>query len=1023
MSSKNTNQITAATHLTTKLTATNFPVWRKHVESTLIWLELEDFIGESAPPPRQIDDKDGKKSNPEYLPWYRKDQMVLSAILGSCSDQIQPLISSATTAREAWERLNASFASSSRSRIISLKSKLVKNPKGTRSIAEFLQDMRSIADDLALAQSPVTEEDLMVHVLSQLGDEYNTIAAVIKVRDNPLSFAELFDKLQDYERALKDHSSAAEPSLTTANYTSRQQNQSNRPTNSSRFSGNRNNCPNTSQWPNSNNNNNNGRAQWNNSSGNRNNQQNSFCQYCNIPGHHTRDCRKLARFLRENNVTVHSSPTANVTTVGSTPPTWLFDTGASDHVTSDRTNLHNVSEYGGPDEISLGDVYLINRFPTSILSHKSPFECLFGQSPNYSKLKPFGCLCYPWLRPYTTSKLQPGSSPCLFLGYSSSKSTYKCYDPTTCRLYHSRHVEFIANHFPSLRLSSTFVLPTPNDFLKPTSTRSEEHSSNPTPFPAFSSSSPLSSSPPSSPTSAETTTNPLFTSLSPPSSTTSHSPSDTPPASTISPLPNLSSSQSLSPPSLSTTSSPSSTTEPTSPPFRRTRKPNTKYFNPSFVNLTSRHPIPPSIEPHTYNQALKDPHWRHAMDQEFNALMKNGTWELVPPSHPPIGCKWIFRIKRDPDGTIAKYKARLVVKGYLQQYGKDYFDTFSPVSKPVTIRTVLSIALYNRWPLRQLDVNNVFLHGTLHEEVYMIQPPGFVHPQFPTHICKLKKSLYGLKQAPRMWYIELTTFLLSLGFGKSRADPSLFIYNQGGILAYLIVNVDDLVLTGNNNSFLDYFVLTLANRFSIKDLGPLHHFLGIEVVSTPTGLFLSQHHHIQDLLTTFHMDGAKKMTLTALDGTANIDPTPYRKLVGGLQYLAFTRPDISFAVNKLSQFMHSPTETHWQALKQVLRYLKGTIYHGLFLTRGSSMDLKAFSDSDWGGLECGGRSTTAYLLYLGSNVISWRSARQKSISRSSTEAEYKALANATFEVSWVQNLLHDLGVATKSPPTLYCDNT
>ena len=176
-----------------------------------------------------------------------------------------------------------------------------------------------------------------------------------------------------------------------------------------------------------------------------------------------------------------------------------------------------------------------------------------------------------------------------------------------------------------------------------------------------------------------------------------------------------------------------------SPPHTaRPRKKNSKYFNDSFVNTTTLHPIPTTIEPNTHNQALKDPKWRHAMDQEFNALMQNGTWELVPPnSHTPIGCKWVFRVKRNPDGTVSKYKARLVAKGFLQQHGKDYFDTFSPVAKPVTIRAILSLSLSHNWNLRQLDVNNAFLHGTLHEEVFMTQPPGFIHPDFPKHVCKL----------------------------------------------------------------------------------------------------------------------------------------------------------------------------------------------------------------------------------------------------------------------------------------------
>ncbi|GKD64746.1 retrovirus-related pol polyprotein from transposon TNT 1-94 [Tanacetum coccineum] len=186
----------------------------------------------------------------------------------------------------------------------------------------------------------------------------------------------------------------------------------------------------------------------------------------------------------------------------------------------------------------------------------------------------------------------------------------------------------------------------------------------------------------------------------------------------------------------------------------------------------------------------------------------------------------------------------------------------------------------------------------------------------------------------------------------------------------------------NNTKFLDEFVNNLSIKFSIKDLGTSHQFLGVEVISTPS-----------------------------------------RSIVGSLQYLAITRPDVSFAVNKLSQFMHAPTQLHLQALKRVLRYLKGTIHHGLFLNRKSAITLTAFSNSNWGGIKDNGRSTTAYILYLGSNIISWRSARQKSVSRSSTEAEYKALANASAEMMWVQNLLHELGISLHETPTLFCDNT
>ncbi|CAH9112472.1 unnamed protein product [Cuscuta epithymum] len=416
---------------------------------------------------------------------------------------------------------------------------------------------------------------------------------------------------------------------------------------------------------------------------------------------------------------------------------------------------------------------------------------------------------------------------------------------------------------------------------------------------------------------------------------------------------------------------------------------------------------------------------------EMQALSRNNTWTLVPPTNQtPITCKWLFRIKRNADGSISRFKARFVARGFLQQPGHDYSETFSPVTKPATIRIVLSIALARNWSLWQLDVNNAFLHGTLTEEVYMVQPPGFRDPQFPTHVCKLRKALYGLKQAPRAWYIELCRFLISVGFQKSRADASLFIYSSHGTLIYFLVYVDDIVLTGNNAKAVEEFVRQLTHKFSVKDLGMLHHFLGIEVVPTPTGIFLTQRQYILHILESCKMHGAKEATtpmctkssLSLTDGTSPADATQYRRTLGLLQYLSFTRPDISFAVNRLSQFMHAPTETHWQGVKRILRYLKGTLDHGLFLRRSSPLTLSVFSDSDWGGVTDGGKSTTAYVLYSGGNIISWKSAKQKTVSRSSTEAEYKAVANASAEMLWVRNLLTELGISLVSTPQLFCDN-
>lgn len=447
-----------------------------------------------------------------------------------------------------------------------------------------------------------------------------------------------------------------------------------------------------------------------------------------------------------------------------------------------------------------------------------------------------------------------------------------------------------------------------------------------------------------------------------------------------------------------------------------------------------------SSEPTSVTQALKDSNWRKAMSEEYDALVRNGTWELVSPIGITnlVGCKWIFRIKRNSDGSIDRFKARLVAKGFHQRPGVDYLETFSPVIKPTTVRLVLSIAISNGWSLRQLDVNNAFLQGNLSETVYMAQPPGFIDTDKPTHICKLHKAIYGLKQAPRAWYHELRQFLLDSGFKNSHSDTSLFILNVGTNLLYLLVYVDDIIITGNSNDLVSQVVACLAQRFSLKDLGPLSYFLGVEVVPHLHGLLLSQRRYIKDLLTRTNMQTAKPVqtplptsssSIKLSSGSPLSDPTKYRTVVGSLQYLSLTRPEILFAVNKMSQFMHQPTDEHWTLVKRILRYLSGTLNDGLLLHRNSPLSLHAFSDSihafsdaDWAGNKDDYSSTGAYLVYLGSNLISWSSKKQKTVARSSTEAEYRSVAATTAEICWVRSLLSELCINLVSPPVVYCDN-
>ncbi|KAK1610470.1 hypothetical protein QYE76_034143 [Lolium multiflorum] len=420
----------------------------------------------------------------------------------------------------------------------------------------------------------------------------------------------------------------------------------------------------------------------------------------------------------------------------------------------------------------------------------------------------------------------------------------------------------------------------------------------------------------------------------------------------------------------------------------------------------------PTAEPRHFQAALGIPHWRAAMEQEFDALQKNGAWRLVPPVSGVnvIDSKWVFKVKKHADGSIERYKARLVAKGFKQRYGLDYEDTFSPVVKPTTIRLLLSLAVTRGWSLRQLDVQNAFLHGLLEEEVYMRQPPGFVDPSRPQHLCRLVKALYGLKQAPRAWHARLGSVLRAHGFVASTTDTSLFLLRRPEVTMYLLVYVDDIILISSSDAAADRLASNLSGDFAVKDLGALHYFLGLEVARSSAGLTLTQQKYSMDLLRRAGMLQCKHAItpmsasdrLSAFDGDplSPDDATEYRSLVGGLQYLTITRPDISFAVNRVCQYLHAPRTSHWSAVKRILRYIRLTASYGLLLQPVQSCCLSAFSDADWAGNPDDRRSTGGYAVFFGPNLIAWNARKQATVSRSSTEAEYKAVANATAEIIW-----------------------
>ncbi|XP_026439733.1 uncharacterized protein LOC113338554 [Papaver somniferum] len=308
-------------------------------------------------------------------------------------------------------------------------------------------------------------------------------------------------------------------------------------------------------------------------------------------------------------------------------------------------------------------------------------------------------------------------------------------------------------------------------------------------------------------------------------------------------------------------------------------------------------------------------------------------------------------------------------------------------------------------------------------------PPGF-QKKGDTRVYKLNKSLYGLKQASRQWFAKFSSALLEEGFQQSRADYSLFLYHKGAISIYVLVYVDDIIITGNNDLAINQLKHKLEAKFSLKNLGRLQYFLGIEVSRSPKGIFLGQRKYILDIVQDAGFLGAKPaaspmeqhLKLLPDSGHPIPDPSVYRRLIGRLLYLQVTRPDITYSVNYLSQFLQHPCSGHLDAAYRVVRYLKGTVSHGIFLSATSSLSLAGDTDSDWAGCPITRRSTAGYLTMLGASPISWKSKKQPTISLSSAEAEYRALARVTSELQWIHYLFTDLRVSIPKPIPVYCDN-
>ena len=388
-------------------------------------------------------------------------------------------------------------------------------------------------------------------------------------------------------------------------------------------------------------------------------------------------------------------------------------------------------------------------------------------------------------------------------------------------------------------------------------------------------------------------------------------------------------------------------------------------------------------------------------------------------------------MKVGPDGQIDRLKVRLVAKGYTQQYGSDYYDTFSPVAKIASVRLLLSMAAMHSWPLFQLDIKNVFLYGDLADEVYMEQPPGFVARGESGLVCKLRRSLYSLKQSPRAWFSQFSSVVQEFCMIRSAADHSVFYHHSStGKCIYLIVYVDDIVIIGTDQDGIQKLKQHLFSHFQTKDLGKLKYFLGIEVAQSNSGVVISQRKYTLNILTDTGMLDCKpvdtpmdpNVKLVPSQGELLRDPGRYRRLVSKLNYLTITRPDISFLVSVVSQFLQSPCDSHWDAVVRILRYIKGTPGQGVLYENRGHTQVVRYSDAEWAGSPTDRRSTSGYFVFIGGNLISWKSKKQDVVARSSAEAEYRAMALATCELIWLKHLLQELRFGKDEQMKLICDN-
>ncbi|KAL4561013.1 hypothetical protein LXL04_033173 [Taraxacum kok-saghyz] len=1044
-----------------RLTPTNYNMWKPRMEDLLYLKELaEPLEKKGVKPDTKTDDV-----------WMRINKKTVAQIRQWIDYSVFHHVSQETDAYKLWKKLENMYqAKTARNKTLLMRRLVNHKLRSGTSITEHTSQFQDLVNQLGAAEWVLKDEEQAILLLCSLPDNWETLVVTLSnsAPGGKVTMKMVTDALINEEARRKEAGTDQSYAL-VSEHKGRGDGRT-RGRGRGRGRGRRGQSR--------------GRYQDQGKSRERGKSTNTwfegYCNHCNHYGHKKSDCRKL---LREQSETSQSSSRDDGETmvtisqditlvaceneaslhVGAQDDEWVIDTAASYHATPDQDLFatykpgdHGTMKMGNMSSSSIagiGDVHIKTKVgctlvlkdvrhvpdlrmnlisvgaldrqnylitfsrvaayfdvtrtivekvrcmlsmaklskplwgeavsPSVPLNFEVPEKIWTGKDISYSHLRVFRCKAFAHVSSELRKKLDLKSTSCIFIGYGDEEFGYKLWDPELKKVIRSRDVVFYENQYYDSKSSV-----------------SEQQSS--------------------------TISEPIFeTKEDVPSEENVDEVDDVnqegveqgelPPLDTSDPLPEDANEVSQ---------------------VRRTSRvlvPSTRYPISNYILLTSEG------DPESFQEAQSHSD-KKAMEEEMNSLQKNQTYELVklPKGKKALKNKWVFKLKKDGKGNTTKYKARLVVKGFQQKEGIDFDEIFSLVVKMMSIRVVLGLVASLDLEIEQMDVKTAFLHGDLDEEIYMEQSEGFHVAKMEHLVCKLKKSLYGLKQAPRQWYKKFDSFMASHEYKRTDADHCVYLKKfPDGKFVILLLYVDDMLIVGQDATMIDNLKKDMSKFFDMKDLGPAQQILGMKITRDRKArkLFLSQEEYVERVIKRFNMENAKPVGTplanhfklskrncpSSKKEKEEMKGVHYSSAVGSLMYaMVCTRPDIAQVVGVVSRYLANPGKQHWEVVKWILRYLKGTSKLCLCYG-GANPILEGYTDADMSGDLDNRKCTSSYIFTLAGGAISWQSKLQKCIALSTTEAEYIVAVEAGKELIWLKRFLQELGFLQQEY-IIHCDS-